>query len=95
MPMIQRDGGMRERTSVNGWLVAYEYGSGAAWGFVRGSSYEQIQQCAPDVVIHSEAPSWMSTAELTCLREQSLEPAEVNPERLFAISLEVGTALAS
>ncbi len=80
---------------MNGWLVAYEYGSGAAWGFVRESSYEQIRKCAPDVVIHAEAPSWMSTAELTCLREQSLDPSEINAERLFAISMEVGAALAS
>lgn len=79
---------------MNGLLVAYEYGSGAAWGFVRSSSSDLIRQHAPDVVIHEEAPSWMSTAELTCLREQSLEPAEVNAERLFAISMEVGVALA-
>jgi hypothetical protein len=79
---------------VNGLLVAYEYGSGAAWGFVRSFSSDLIRQHAPDVVIHEEAPSWMSTAELTCLREQGLEPAEVSPERLFAISMEVGSALA-
>lgn len=93
--MIIEDIGPREeRDAVNGLLVAYEYGSGAAWGFVRASSSEQIRRHAPDVVIHEEAPSWMSTAELTCLREQGLEPSEVNADRLFEISMEVGAALA-
>lgn len=79
---------------MNGWLVAYEYGSGAAWGFVKASSYDQIRRQAPDVVIHKEAPSWMSTAELTCLREQGLDLEDLSVDRLFQISMEVGAALA-
>ena len=79
---------------MNGWLVAYEYGSGAAWGYVRASSYEEIHRAAPDVVVHHEAPSWMSTAELTCLREQSVDVQDLNADRLFEVSMEVGAALA-
>ena len=80
---------------MNGWLVAYEYGSGAAWGFVRATSSDEIRRFAPDVVVHSEAPSWMSTAELTCLREQGLDVTELSADRLFQVSMLVGTALAS
>lgn len=79
---------------MNGWLVAYEYGSGAAWGFVKATSSDEIRRQAPDMVVHSEAPSWMSTAELTCLREQGLEVGELSVDRLFQVSMQVGAALA-
>jgi hypothetical protein len=80
---------------VNGWLVSYEYGSGAAWGVVRASSTDDIRRLAPDVVVHTDAPSWMSTAELTCFREQSVELHDLSADRLFEVSRTVGAALAN
>ena len=80
---------------MNGWLVSYEYGSGAAWGFVQARSSDEIRRFAPHMIVHNDAPSWMSTAELTCLREQSLGVHELNADRLFAVSMEVGAALAT
>lgn len=79
---------------MNGWLVSYEYGSGAAWGYVRADSSDEIRRHAPHVVVHTEAPSWMSTAELTCLREQGMDVDDLSADRLFEVSMEVGAALA-
>ena len=74
--------------------MAYEYGSGAAWGFVRTGSYDEIRRQAPDLEIHPDAPSWMSTAEFTCLREQSFTVDELTVDALFEVSRVVGAALA-
>lgn len=86
---------MKGWLDMNGWLVSYEYGSGAAWGFVKAASSDEIRAHAPDMVVHTEAPSWMSTAELTGLREQGLDVGELSADRLFEVSLEVGAALAT
>lgn len=80
---------------MDGVLVSYEYGSGAAWGFVRDASDAEIHRQAPEVIIHHEAPSWMSTAEYTCLREQSVAVEELTPDALFEVSRMIGAALAS
>ncbi len=50
-------------------LVAYEYGTGQVWGYIRARSSADIESIVPEVEVYSEAPSWMSEGELRTLRE--------------------------
>jgi hypothetical protein len=47
------------------------------------------------MVVHTDAPSWMSTAELTCFREQSVELHDLSADRLFEVARTVGAELAT
>ena len=45
-------------------LVAYEYGSGTAWGYVVAHTPDEIVEALPEVDVIEQAPSWMTTEEL-------------------------------
>ena len=44
-------------------LVAYEYGTGMVWGFVRAESADAITDAVPEVDIYDGAPPHL-TAEI-------------------------------
>ncbi len=50
-------------------LVAYEYGAGAAWGYVLADSVEDIKYALPEVDVYMRPPAWMSTEDIHRLRE--------------------------
>ncbi|HEX9854805.1 MAG TPA: hypothetical protein VGC47_05800 [Acidimicrobiia bacterium] len=50
-------------------LVAYEYGSGQAWGFVMADSPETIARRLPEVDVYYVAPRWLTHEDLAVLRD--------------------------
>jgi hypothetical protein len=42
------------------FMVAYDYGTGGLWGFVRAESEEEIHRVYPELVIVHERPAWMT-----------------------------------
>ncbi len=50
-------------------LVAYEYGAGAAWGYVLADTVEEIEDLLPEVDVHIVPPLWMSMDDIHRLRE--------------------------
>lgn len=53
-------------------LVAYEYGTGQVWGYIRARSVADIESIVPEVEIFSAPPSWMADGELRALRDRSV-----------------------
>jgi hypothetical protein len=53
-------------------LVAYEYGTGQVWGFIRARSTADIESIVPEVEVYSAPPGWMSDGELRALRERAV-----------------------
>ncbi|MFV9673591.1 MAG: hypothetical protein ACNYZH_10225 [Acidimicrobiia bacterium] len=53
-------------------LVAYEYGTGQVWGYIRARSSADIESIVPEVEVYSAPPSWMSDGELRLLRERAV-----------------------
>ncbi len=53
-------------------LVAYEYGTGQVWGYIRARSSADIESIVPEVEVYSSPPSWMSDGELRTLRERAV-----------------------
>jgi hypothetical protein len=53
-------------------LVAYEYGTGQVWGYVRARSSADIESIVPEVEVYSAPPSWMSEGEIRTLRERAV-----------------------
>ncbi len=50
-------------------LVAYEYGAGAAWGYVLADTVEEIENLLPEVDVYNLPPLWMSMDDIHRLRE--------------------------
>ena len=53
-------------------LVAYEYGTGQVWGYIRARSSSDIESIVPEVEVYSAPPSWMTDGELRALRERTV-----------------------
>jgi len=45
-------------------LVAYEYGSGAAWGYVMAPSADAVEKVLPEVEVFEQPPEWMTEDDL-------------------------------
>ena len=50
-------------------LVAYEYGNGAAWGYVVAHSAADIVEALPELDVVDEAPTWLTTEDLGAVHE--------------------------
>jgi hypothetical protein len=44
-------------------LVAYNYGQGAVWAYVRAPAADAINTAFPELAVITEHPAWMSKAE--------------------------------
>ncbi len=42
------------------YLVAYDYGQGARWAYVRAASPAEIQAAVPELTVVPERPGWMT-----------------------------------
>lgn len=76
-------------------LVAYEYGTGMAWGYVVAGSVEEIQDAVPDVDVVTDPPTWMTSEDLGAVREYcTFTLDEASPETLIEAKKLVGLATA-
>lgn len=57
-------------------LVAFEYGTGAVWGYVNASSRTDIESMIPEVDVFDEPPAWMTDDDIDELRRHTVDVAE-------------------
>lgn len=65
-------------------LVAYEYGTGMVWGFVRAESADAITDAVPEVDVYDGAPPHLTAEDLKRLKESTVKLSDGNVvERLM------------
>ena len=64
--MLNKD--LRGEVNVKPHLVAYEYGSGAAWGYVLAPSPAEVEKALPEVEVFEAPPSWMTADDIDGLK---------------------------
>ena len=53
-------------------LVAYEYGTGQVWGYIRARSSADVRAIVPEVDVYETPPTWMAEGEMRSLRERAV-----------------------
>ena len=53
-------------------LVAFEYGTGQVWGYIRARSTADIENHVPEVDVIATPPAWMGEDDLRLLREHAV-----------------------
>jgi hypothetical protein len=56
---------------MHGFYVAYEYGSGAAWAYVKADTPEEVVAELPEVDVYDTPPDWMTVEDLHRVREHA------------------------
>ncbi|MCP3993952.1 MAG: hypothetical protein GY722_02660 [bacterium] len=56
---------------MDGFYVAYEYGSGAAWAFVKAETAEEVVAQLPELDVYDTPPEWMTIEDLHRVREHA------------------------
>ena len=57
---------------MDAYLVAFEYGSGTVWGYVRADSEEHVELELPEVDVHGSPPQWMTVDEVAAMRTEAI-----------------------
>lgn len=56
---------------MDGFYVAYEYGSGAAWAFVKAATVDEVIAELPEVDVYETPPEWMTIDDLHQVRKHA------------------------
>ena len=56
---------------MDGFYVAYEYGSGAAWAFVQADTVADVVAEFPELDVYDTPPEWMTVDDLHRVREHA------------------------
>ena len=56
---------------MDGFYVAYEYGSGAAWAFVKAETPAEVVAELPELDVYETPPEWMTVDDLHQVREHA------------------------
>lgn len=56
---------------MDGFFVAYEYGSGAAWAFVKAETADEVVAEFPELDVYETPPEWMTIEDLHHVREHA------------------------
>lgn len=56
---------------MDGFYVAYEYGSGAAWAFVKAETADDVVAELPELDVYDTPPEWMTIEDLHQVREHA------------------------
>lgn len=56
---------------MDGFYVAYEYGSGAAWAFVQADTVADVIAEFPELDVYEIPPDWMTVEDLHQVREHA------------------------
>ena len=52
-------------------LVTYQYGSGAAWGYVLATSSDAVANAVPGAEIYEAPPAWMTADDVARIMRHS------------------------
>ena len=81
---------------MDGFYVAYEYGSGAAWAFVKADTADEVVAEVPELDVYDTPPEWMTVEDLHQVREHaSVEMAATNLDSILDASSRLSLAVAS
>jgi hypothetical protein len=88
---------LTKEDALDGFYVAYEYGSGAAWAFVKANTAEEVVAELPEVDVYDTPPDWMTVEDLHQVREHaSLDIHETaSVDEILQASRRFGAAVAS
>lgn len=53
------------------FLISYDYGMGAVWGFVRAENERAIADQFPELAVSNEVPEWMTADYIAELEKSS------------------------
>lgn len=56
---------------MDGFYVAYEYGTGAAWAFVKAETAEAVVAEFPELDVYDTPPEWMTVEDLHQVRRHA------------------------
>lgn len=56
---------------MDGFYVAYEYGSGAAWAFVKAETPAEVVAELPELDVYETPPEWMTIDDLHQVRQHA------------------------
>ncbi len=57
---------------MDGFYVAYEYGNGAAWAFVKAETADDVVAEFPELDVYEAPPEWMTIDDLHQVREHAV-----------------------
>ena len=81
---------------MDGFYVAYEYGSGAAWAFVKAETADEVVAEVPELDVYDTPPEWMTVEDMHQVREHaSVEMAATNLDSILDASRRLSLAVAS
>lgn len=76
---------------MDGFIVAYEYGTGAAWAFVRAETTAEVVSEFPELNVYETPPEWMTIADVH--RVRSYAAVEINGDNSLDNILEASRRL--
>ncbi len=56
---------------MDGYYVAYEYGTGAAWAFVKADTPDEVVAELPELDVYETPPEWMTVEDLHQVRRHA------------------------
>jgi len=82
---------------MDGYYVAYEYGSGAAWAFVKAETPADVVAELPELDVYDTPPEWMTIEDLHQVRQHaSVDIAETSSlDHILQASRRLSIAMAS
>lgn len=81
---------------MDGFFVAYEYGSGAAWAFVKADTAADVIAELPEVDVYDSPPEWMTVDDLDQAQACAVElDGDATLDRILDASRELALAMAS
>lgn len=82
---------------MDGYYVAYEYGVGAAWAFVKAETPAEVIAEMPELDVYETPPEWMTVDDLHQVRKHaSVEiGANANLDHILEASRRLSVAVAS
>ncbi len=81
---------------MDGFYVAYEYGSGAAWAFVKADTADEVVAEVPELDVYDTPPEWMTVEDMHQVREHaSVDMAATNLDSILDASRRLSLAVAS
>ena len=81
---------------MDGFYVAYEYGSGAAWAFVKAETADEVVAELPELDVYDTPPEWMTVEDMHRVREHaSVEITSSSLDTILDASRRLSLAAAS
>jgi hypothetical protein len=82
---------------MDGFYVAYEYGSGAAWAFVKADTAADVVAEWPEVEVYETPPDWMTVEDLHQVRRHAVVDIKTasGVDEILEASRRLGMAVAS